>query len=317
MRRSTILPAVLAVLVTAATVAGVASAVSAGATETTSNAVQASSCALPRYPDETCTGVPAGTQLTVVHGDMTIRTPNTVIDGMDIRGCVSVKAPGVVIRRSKVSCPGFEVIASADGDYTGPPLLIEDTEIDCQGTNGTAVGDTNLTARRVDIHGCENGFDLDQNVVVEDSYIHHLYNSPEAHSDGIQLASGHYKIVDGQYVRDDEGRLILVPNADNITIRHNTINAYNTTDHQDGTSAIISNRGSDTNVLIKDNLLSGGAFTLYCDQGATGIGYRVVDNHFSTAYHDTVGAYGPSTECADETQSGNVEHESGAALTLE
>jgi hypothetical protein len=276
----------------------------------------AAACALPGYPDASCTGVPAGTNLTVVTGDVTISTPNTVVDGEDIRGCVTVRAPGVVIRRSKVSCPESEVIVSADGEYTGAGLLIEDTEIDCQSTRGTAVGDTNFTARRVDIHDCENGFDLDQNATIEDSYIHNLYNSEESHTDGIQFAGGHYQIVDGRYVRDANGQFVVVDNAANLTIRHNTIYDYNTTDHQDGTSAIISNHGSDTDVLIEANLLAGGAFTLYCDQGARGVNYRVVDNHFSTAFHPKVAAYGPSTDCSDETQSGNVYHESGEPLNL-
>ena len=42
-----------------------------------------------------------------------------------------------------------------------------------------------------------------------------------------------------------------------------------------GTSAIISNRGGDTNILIENNLLAGGAYTLYCEQNANGVNYRV------------------------------------------
>ena len=180
-----------------------------------------------------------------------------------------------------------------------------------------AIGDTNFTARRVDVHGCENGFDLDQNVTIEDSFVHNLYNSDISHTDGIQFAGGHYKIVDGEYVRDADGNFVVVSNAANLTIRHNTIDAYNPTDQQDATSAIISNHGSDTNILIEANLLAGGGYTIYCDQNSTGINYRVVDNHFSTVFHDKVGAYAPSTDCSDEIQSGNVYHESGLPLTLD
>ena len=77
----------------------------------------------------------------------------------------------------------------------GQALRLEDTEIDCRNTNGTAVGEANVTARRLNIHGCENGFDMNQNVTVEDSYIHDLYNGGSAHMDGIQMATGHF--VDG------------------------------------------------------------------------------------------------------------------------
>ena len=51
----------------------------------------------------------------------------------------------------------------------------------------------------------------------------------------------------------------------NITIRHNTIYAIGP-DGSFGTSAIISNRGGDQNILIENNLLAGGAATLYCEQ---------------------------------------------------
>src|SRR6266571_1701494 len=93
------------------------------------------------------------------------------------------------------------------------------------------------TASRVGIHDCENGFDIDQDATVEDSYIHNLYNSAESHTDGIQFAQGHYQIVNGKYARDASGKPVLLHDAANITVRHNTIYSYNTTDHQDGTSA--------------------------------------------------------------------------------
>ena len=273
------------------------------------------SCALPKFPDAGCTGVPAGTALTVVNGNQVIDKPGTVIDGKDIRGCVTVNAPGVTIRRSKVSCRSSIVIGSFDGVYTGAGLTIEDTEVSCLGTNGTGIGDTNFTATRVNVHDCENGFDLDQLVRIQDSYLHNLFNSPESHTDGIQLSS-HYQLAGGKYSRDASGRPVVIPNAVNITIRHNTIYDYNTADHQDGTSAIISNRGSDTNVLIQDNLMAGGAYTLYCD-GGTGTNYRVINNHFSMQFHAKVGFYGATTGCSDETYTGNVIHETGKPVAGE
>jgi hypothetical protein len=166
------------------------------------------------------------------------------------------------------------------------------------------VGEANYTLRRVDIHGCENGLDVNRDVVLEDSYIHDLYNGPgDPHSDGIQLARMHR-----QGAR-------WVAGARDVTIRHNTIYAMGD-DGSFGTSAIISNSGGDTNILIEANLLAGGAYTLYCEQGARGTDYRVIDNRFSRRFGSRVGFYGPATECSDETQSGNVYHETGRALKL-
>jgi hypothetical protein len=243
-----------------------------------------SSCALPQYPSASCTGVPVGTKLTVVNGDISVTAANTIIDSKEIHGCVSVHAPGVIIRKSKVFCSGSYVIYSHT-DYSGTRLLIEDSEIDCRETNGTAIGDTNITVRRINIHGCENGFDVDGALTVEDSYIHDLFTGNDAHTDGLQITDvGH-----------------------DIVIRHNAILA-----NGDTTSAIISPSTDISNILIQDNLMAGGAYTLYCRQNGSGKNYRVINNHFSTRYSPKVGAYGPWTDCQDETQvTGNVYHETG------
>lgn len=255
------------------------------------------------FPNETNTGVPTGTNLTPYAGSSTITTANTVIDGKSL-GCIRVNAPGVVIRNSHVSCgSGGVVVGSYDGDYSGTPLLLEDVEIDCQDGPGTAVGDALVTVRRANIHGCENGFDVNQSVTVEDSYIHDLWNGSGSHLDGIQLAGGHWNGSD------------FVCCALNITIRHNTIYGVGA-DGSLGTSAIISNPRGDANILIENNLLAGGAVALYCAYEGTATNYRVINNRFSRRFSPKVGAYGPSEGCADETLSGNVYHESGAPVHL-
>ena len=126
------------------------------------------------------------------------------------------------------------------GAYTGTGLVVEDSEVSCGDGPGTAFGDSNITARRVEVHGCENGFDVDVKVTIEDSYIHDLWAGGDAHTDGIQIAIG-----------------------DDVTIRHNRIEAGT-----NGTSAIISPSSGTNNVTVDRNLMSGGAATLYCRQKA-------------------------------------------------
>ena len=75
----------------------------------------------PGFPGDDTTGVLPGTVLAEYSGPSTISTPDTVISGKKI-GCIRVKAPGVVIRNSKISCNGLAV-ASFDGEYSGRPLL--------------------------------------------------------------------------------------------------------------------------------------------------------------------------------------------------
>jgi hypothetical protein len=256
------------------------------------------------FPNETNTGVPAGTKLTAYTGPSTISKANTVIDGKTM-GCIQVTAPGVVIRNSHISCrPSYAAVTVDDGDLTGgTPLLLQDVEIDCQNGSGNGVGEAMVTVQRANIHGCENGLDINQAITVEDSYIHDLWNPSAAHADGIQLAGGHL-------VGNSDA-----PAAANVTITHNTIYGVGY-DNTLGTSAIISNPKGDTNILIQDNLLAGGAYTLYCDYQAKATNYRVIDNHFSRKFSQKVGDYGPSDGCSDETLSGNVYHETGAPIHL-
>ena len=259
----------------------------------------------PGFPREDNTGVPAGTTLTAYTGPTTIRTPNTVIDGKTM-GCIVVEAPGVVIRNSKIVCPN-SIAVLLDDPYLSESdtrMLIEDAEVDCQNQGGGGVGNSDFVLRRVNIHGCENGVGANQNVLIEDSYIHDMYNSAEAHTDGVQFGSGHWN--GSSYVCC----------ARNITIRHNTIYGMGA-DGSFGTSAIITNNpGTDENILIENNLLAGGAYALYCNSPGAGVNYRLINNRFSTRFKATVGFYGPLTDCRDETQSGSVYHETGKPVRL-
>jgi hypothetical protein len=223
------------------------------------------------YPDATNTGVASGSALTVISGDMTISTPGTVIDGKDIRGCVLVTAANVTIRRSKVSCTAGYVVLQ---QITTGTLTVEDSELTCLGASGTAMGYNNFVARRLNIYGCENGFDVDNNAVIIDNWIH--ITAPD-HSDGVQLNAG-----------------------SRITIQHNTIT--NTV----GTSAIIAHPDGNSDVLVQDNLMAGGAYTLYCPEERS-TNFRVIGNRFSAIFYSTVGAYGPWVYCEMVTVlSGNV-----------
>jgi hypothetical protein len=207
--------------------------------------------------------VPAGTALAVHEGELAVTTAGAVIDGLDIRGCVIVKARDVTIRRSKVTCHFAYGIASYPDDYDIDGLVIEDVEVDCQGRPVTGIGYAAFDARRVNVHHCENGFDIDENVRVEDSYIHDLTEgSNDGHADGIQLAGGA-----------------------GVVIRHNTILVPG------GTSAIISHPDRNSDVTVEANLLGGGAYTLYCPE-ETSTDFRVLANRFIRG-----DSYGPWTDC--------------------
>jgi hypothetical protein len=260
-------------------------------------------CGSPNDPDETDivqppptgfpnagnTGVPSGTSLTAYTGPSTITTANTVVDGKTI-GCLTVSAPGVVIRNSRISCNGFRVLG---GGGTGSgPLLVQDSEIDCQNSNGTGVDVTNATFTRVDVSGCENGFNVGGPLTLEDSWIHNLVTANGAHTDGMQFNQG----------------------ASNITVRHNTIDPV--AGSSGGTSCIImwdEGNPQNSNVLITNNLMlgSGAAQTMYTPRQGPLTNVRVTNNRMEKGEFGYNGGNGSLVT----DWSGNVDNTTGQPIS--
>lgn len=239
-------------------------------------ATDPSSCG---FPDADNTGIPAGTVLATA-GTSTISTPNIIIDGKDL-GCLTVNAANVTIRNSRIHGQCYFAIRS-----NSVGLVVQDSEISCENSTGTGVGGKGFVVQRSEISGCENGFSMDAEATVADSFIHAMYLASGGHTDGIQVYSG----------------------ASNIGILHNTI--FNEDDG--GTSAIISDDNNMTNINIQGNLMAGGAFTLYCPTKTSG---AVTNNRISKLFKPKGGEYGPWIHCElASPRTGNVWDETGAAL---
>jgi hypothetical protein len=234
------------------------------------------------FPGASNTGVPAGVTLTEESGDITITADNTVIEGIDLTGCIVNHAANVVIRNSRIHCQGAYGIFNDYRLATNSGFQVVDSEIDCMGQGGsTGISGHTMAVTRANIHSCENGLDMQEHSSVVDSYIHDLSLVGAGHTDGIQ--SGY----------------------ENVLIEHNTID--NST--SGGTSSIIDS--SPGNVTINGNLLinNGGSYVLYCP--STTVNFMVTNNRF---YY--VDAYGYSDHCAlpGVTWSGNVNDSTGAAI---
>lgn len=167
-------------------------------------------------------------------------TANAVIDAKDITGGVLIKAPGVVIKRSKIHGTGSYGVQVLSGS-----VRLEDSEI-YGFENGIAFD--NWTALRVDIHNVtDDATKLGDNVTLQDSWIHGLTPSAGAHADGGQMQSG---VV-------------------NLVVRHNRIDVGAA-----GNAALFlaPDLGPSTNgpVTVADNILGGGNYTLFCVDGNNG-----------------------------------------------
>lgn len=237
-------------------------------------------------PGASNTGVPAGTVLRA-SGSLTITQANTVIDGLDISGSVTVQASGVVIKNSRIRGTGSYGVYARSGSVS-----IYDSEISGF-ENG--IGFDNWSAYRVDIYGTTgDGVKLGSNVTLQDSWIHDLAPSPDAHADGGQVQSGVRSLV----------------------VRNNVID-LSTTARANAALFIAPDLGPSTDgpITITGNWLNGGNYTLFCLDGNWGQYYigniSITNNRFGRSAQ-----YGPAHVNVPITESGNVWADTGAALKL-
>jgi len=194
-----------------------------------------------------------------------ITRAGTVIDGKDVHCGLLIRTDNVTISRSRV-VTGTEVPIRTEDGRRG--LRIVDTEID--GSPGgciAAIGYEGWTATRVDIHGCGDGVRIEDGSTLQDSWIHDFWDGTingrpvdDPHHDGAQSTGG-----------------------SGLTIRHNRID-----NPHDQTSCILigGEFGSPSNVLIENNYLNGGNYSIYLDPKGSN---RVIRNNVFTRDY----VYGP------------------------
>jgi hypothetical protein len=193
------------------------------------------------------TGVPAGTALTVMNGDLTITTAGATYSGLDIHGFVSVQAPNVTIKNSIIrgGVAQSDIGLVNDTDASATNFLIEDSElvpmdpsVQIDGVKGW-----NYTALRLDIHGTTDGAKMyGPNATLESSYIHGLVTyahdpdqgGKQSHNDGVQILSGSNLKIIGNTIVGGTNTAVMI-----------------TQDH-----------GTTNNVLIGRNWISGGACSI-------------------------------------------------------
>ena len=191
----------------------------------------------PGFPDASNTGVPAGVTLKP-SGSLVITKAGTVIDGLNITGQVEILAPNVTIQNSRITTTSWAAIYIQQG-VKG--TVVKDLEISNYGdganhSNGIAGEGTFL---RNDIFHVENGIGVLGPSLIQDNYIHDMQASGAPHYDGIEINGG-----------------------GDVTIRHNTvINDFTYV------SAVMINNDFEPvwNVVVDNNYLAGGGYTVYSD----------------------------------------------------
>jgi hypothetical protein len=230
------------------------------------------------FPDATNTGVPPGTKLERVNGTVTLDKPGSVYSGHEVHGEILVAADDVTIENSRIVSTSdypirmFDI--APDPEPTG--TVIRDVEIDLQGNvDAKAMAFSGYTASRVWVHGGADCAHAGADVVIEDSFcdLAKLPVGSDAHIDGFQSDGGRH-----------------------IVFRHNTIRNPNAQ-----TSAILlsTNTAPIDDVVIDQNLMSGGGYTAYCGTDAGGAAGHVTytRNVVSREFFRHGGRFGETSWC--------------------
>jgi hypothetical protein len=233
------------------------------------------------FPDATNTG--ADCSSLAPSGSITVTTNGAVVEGKNVSGSVTVRASNVTIRDDCVRSSAIYPVHFVSGSN----LTVQDTTITGTGGCDRAVepAGNGAVMDRLNVSGCEDGIQMYNNDVLENSYIHDLAFTSSSHNDGVQQNGG-----------------------SNDTVRHNTIfNPHNQTSCVNFTTDF----GGISAITITGNLLNGGNYTVYSRSGGHGnpTGVSVTGNHFGGA--DVFGLVSADGSVA---WSGNVSDSSGQAV---
>lgn len=179
----------------------------------------------------------------------TITKAGTVLENFIVTGEINVQAENVTIRNGVVkgSYYGIRELGKAKG------LTIENVTVEGASEASIAVQSNNVTVRKCDLSGADDGMKLGgKDVLIENNHIHDLRASAGAHNDGIQCGS-----------------------ASNVIFRGNRIEARNTS-----CIAMFEGQGTWSNITVENNYLSGAGYLLYAP-GTSGTNVAVRNNVFT------------------------------------
>ena len=199
------------------------------------------------YPDQTNTGAPAGTAVTVKNGDQTINAAGTYSGWNVQNGSVRINASNVTIK---------DFVITNTGDTSNAILIpsgvtnvtIEDSTLSGAATNNAIqyavqnASDGAVTGLRLNMFNCTECWS--GSGTLQDSY---------AIANGV-IAGSHYEAI-------------YFGGGSALTVTHDTL--YNP---QDQTAAIFTKTdfGPINTVTITNNLLAGGGYTVYGGLGGSG-----------------------------------------------
>jgi len=218
--------------------------------------------------------VPAGTKLTVHQGDLVVTTPNAVIENLEVRGVIRVRANGVVIRNTKVVGPSTSGRPLVSNYPHGYSFSITDSELWSTEASPYANGilGSNFTATRVHIHDVIDTIHITGgNVTVRDSYLRDtlhfekdpVHNNTPSHDDIVQIQAGSNILLERNSMVGSKNTVIMVTQdqgaVSNLTIRNNYLDGGNCSINMNEKG-----KGAFSKVLISGNIFGPTRTISYC-----------------------------------------------------
>lgn len=246
-------------------------------------------------PGPATTGPTTPGSLVAYAGPNTITTPNTTVEGVAITGTITIEADSVTLRNFVLDADsgwyGVNVVS-------GTGTLIEDGEIFTVRSSGLL--GSNITARRLNIHESGgDGMKIASNSLIEGCWVHHIGTNPDAHADCQQMVAGSNSTFRGNF----------------MDIPINSKGGPGEPYKSNSTFIIQTNNGPIDNILIEDNWLNGGNYTIYIRDKGTGYGpptnVRVLNNRFGRDYQ-----YGVLSVDGAPIVAGNVWDDSGELMAI-
>lgn len=235
------------------------------------------------------------TRMLALTNDVVSVYAGQIIQGLNIVGTVRIRHNNVILRQCRVVSGNAVIVQADSGAPTG--VVVEDCLIDGTLVNGSTgfnpdSGGGGSIIRRCNITAAENGVGIgENNMNIQDNWIHDLIPGGVAHTDGIQGTGGYTA----------------------CTITHNAIFSTDTS------CVIMQNEASGYSGLVVNNnllVINAGAACVICrgDKGVGVIGAISITNNkmqkiSAGSYNDIQSVTGPVT------YTGNTDYITGAAIT--
>jgi hypothetical protein len=234
-----------------------------------------------------------------------VRTDGTVIQNINLTGSLDIYANNVTVQNVCITSKNWWGINQRAG-YTGLKVL-----------HVTIVG---VPGQGLNNGGEDYGVSLSGGTAGVPTSNEIGWSNISQFGEGLSLGTGY---VHDNYLHDNQAYMPLCGsgpcsyyNHDNalissgsngLDIEHNTFwNPLTPAQGASGSVGLFNDSGTITNTTLNNNLIAGGAYSLYPGGGSTSSNLKITNNKFSTKYWSGGGYYGPDATSYWNTGNGNV-----------